>query len=68
MLLYIDANGRMDNEDAVPRLFEKALEEKPALLQELQHRVKNSLTMITSLIGIEENQASSRGNKRNASL
>jgi PAS domain S-box-containing protein len=40
--------------------LEKALEEKSALLQELQHRVKNSLTMITSLIGIEENQASSR--------
>lgn len=52
----------------MPRLFEKGLEEKSALLQELQHRVKNSLTMITSLIGIEENQASSRGNKRNASV
>jgi two-component sensor histidine kinase len=31
----------------------KTLEEKSALLKELQHRVKNSLVMIASLIGIE---------------
>jgi two-component sensor histidine kinase len=34
------------------------LEEKSALLKELQHRVKNSLVMIASLIGIEEKRSS----------
>lgn len=34
------------------------LEEKSALHKELQHRVKNSLVMIASLIGIEEKRSS----------
>jgi PAS domain S-box-containing protein len=37
--------------------LEAALEEKNALFRELQHRVKNSLTMITSLVGLESEQA-----------
>lgn len=34
-----------------------ALEEKSALLRELQHRVKNSLTMIASLVNLETERA-----------
>ncbi len=35
----------------------RAVEEKQALLNELQHRVKNSLTMIASLASLEEERA-----------
>jgi PAS domain S-box-containing protein len=34
-----------------------ALEEKEALMRELQHRVKNTLTMITSLVSLELGQS-----------
>ncbi|MBN1533846.1 MAG: PAS domain S-box protein [Spirochaetes bacterium] len=35
----------------------KALGEKESLLRELQHRIKNSLVMISSLIGLEANRS-----------
>lgn len=38
-----------------------AIEEKESLLRELQHRIKNSLTMITSLIAIESNRPENAG-------
>jgi PAS domain S-box-containing protein len=36
--------------------LEKAVKEKEELLRELNHRVKNSLSMITGLISLEKNQ------------
>jgi len=51
---YTDITDRKQVEDALAR----ALEEKDALLRELQHRIKNSLTMITSLIGLESGRVS----------
>ena len=39
--------------------LESSLEEKSALLRELQHRVKNSLAMITSLIDLESEMSMS---------
>ncbi len=46
---YTDISQRKKAEEAL----EGALQEKSALLNELQHRIKNSLTMITGLIGLE---------------
>jgi PAS domain S-box-containing protein len=51
---YTDITERKQAEDALAL----ALEEKGALLRELQHRIKNSLTMITSLIGLESGRVS----------
>lgn len=36
------------------RVLEKALSERAALFQELQHRVKNSLAMVSSLLSLDE--------------
>jgi PAS domain S-box-containing protein len=51
---YVDISDRKDTEHALAH----ALEEKNALLKELQHRIKNSLTMITSLISLESSRVS----------
>jgi len=40
--------------------FEQRIREKDALLQEIQHRVKNNLQMITALIRIEARKAQGR--------
>ncbi len=40
--------------------FEKQIREKDILLQEIQHRVKNNLQMITALIRVEARQARGR--------
>jgi two-component sensor histidine kinase len=40
--------------------FEQRIHEKDALLQEIQHRVKNNLQMITALIRIEARKAQGR--------
>ena len=47
-----DISSRRKAEEAL----EKALEEKDILLKELQHRVKNSLSIIHSLVGLETNR------------
>jgi PAS domain S-box-containing protein len=51
---YTDMTARKEAQDAL----QKALEEKGALLKELQHRIQSSLTMITSLIGLEAGRVS----------
>lgn len=38
------------------RALEESLQEKDALFHELQHRVKNSLALITGIIGLESNR------------
>lgn len=40
------------------RLLSQALDEKKALLRELQHRIKNSLNLITGILGLENSQVS----------
>ena len=52
--LLRDITARKQAEAALAR----AMEEKTALLREMQHRVMNGLTLITSLIRLEESQAS----------
>ena len=47
-----DVSDRKQMEEAL----KKALEEKDILLQELQHRVKNTLAIISGLIGLEVNR------------
>ncbi|TAL37472.1 MAG: PAS domain S-box protein [Spirochaetes bacterium] len=59
-----DITGRKRAADALKRseeALEKSLEEKNALLRELQHRVKNSLVMIAGLIGIEAGRIEDQG-------
>lgn len=51
----MDITGRK----RIERDLEGALEEKAALLRELQHRVKNTFAMISSLIQIESGRAGS---------
>lgn len=46
---FIDITERKRNEEAL----EKAIAEKEALLRELQHRMKNSLAMISGIINLE---------------
>ncbi|MGV7928045.1 MAG: histidine kinase dimerization/phosphoacceptor domain -containing protein [Spirochaetota bacterium] len=41
------------------RALERSLREKELLLRELQHRVKNSLSMITSLVNLEAGRSTS---------
>lgn len=55
LVALIDANDADEREQ-----FEQQLREKDTLLQEIQHRVKNNLQMITALIRLESRQASDR--------
>jgi len=48
-----DVTARKQAEEAVAR----ALAEKSTMLRDLQHRIKNSLTLITSLISLEHENA-----------
>jgi two-component sensor histidine kinase len=57
-----DISERKKSEDALTRAFE----ERDALYRELQHRVKNSMAMIASLVGLEANR--SEDNATRASL
>ena len=66
VLFSLDQQGRAHQilgsaEDITERkqieeALRKALEEKDTLLQELQHRVKNTLAIISGLIGLEGNR------------
>ena len=44
----------ISNRKLAEQELKQALEEKQLLMQELNHRIKNSLSMITSLIGLKE--------------
>jgi two-component sensor histidine kinase len=44
----------ISNRKQAERDLKEALEEKELLMQELNHRIKNNLSMITSLIGLKE--------------
>ena len=54
-LLVVGSRGQAEREE-----LEQRIREKDALLQEIQHRVKNNLQMITALIRIEARQAQGR--------
>jgi len=46
---------------AAEELLERTLREKEELVREIQHRVKNSIAMISSFVALEEGRAMSRG-------
>ncbi len=54
-----DVTIRKNAEEAL----ERWLEEKAAMLRELQHRVKNSMAMISSLVGLEATRAADAGTR-----
>lgn len=56
----IDVTERVE----AKRRLAEALDEKQALLKELQHRVKNSFALISSIVGLEESRAGDAGLRR----
>ncbi len=61
-LLFVFIRDITDRKKAEAAL-EKSLNEKEALLLELQHRMKNSLAMITGLIGLEMERPENSGSR-----
>ena len=57
--IAVDITARTEAEAAL----HQALEEKTALFRELQHRVKNSLLMISGLIGMELDRTGNEGTR-----
>lgn len=61
--LYVcsrDARRQVEGET----LLARTVKEKEALLHEIQHRVKNSIAMISSFIALEEGRAAEEGGSR----
>jgi len=62
-IIFLDENGNLEKiigifqdihfKKVADEVLTNSLKEKESLLSELQHRVKNSLTMITSMVDIE---------------